>query len=67
VHFVQANIRVGDSPTRYPAAGSHTFLKHYLDTVVGRNGAPVSIGHHLPPAPARKANGPRPTAKPTSN
>ncbi len=49
VHFVQANLRVGDSPTRYPAAGSHAFLKNYLENVVGRSGAPVFIGHHLPP------------------
>lgn len=50
IHFVQANMRVGDSPARYPCAGSLTFLKDYLEKNVGKSGEPVFIIHHLPPA-----------------
>lgn len=49
VHFVNVNVRVGDSPYRYPSAGSHTFLREYLENVVGGSGAPVFIVHHLNP------------------
>jgi len=49
VHMVQLNMRAGDDPLRYPAAGSLTFLRGYLEEVVGESGQPVFIGHHLPP------------------
>jgi hypothetical protein len=49
-HFVQCSMRVGDSQLRYPCAGSLTFLKDYLEKVVGNSGEPVFIIHHLPPA-----------------
>jgi cytolysin (calcineurin-like family phosphatase) len=49
VHFIQANIRVGDSFDRYPAAGSYTFVEDYLKKAVGVSGAPVMIAMHLPP------------------
>jgi len=48
VHFIQANMRVGDSPRRYPAGGSLRFLRTYLTEAVGDSGAPVIISHHLP-------------------
>jgi hypothetical protein len=49
VHFIQANMRVGDSFLRYPAAGSYTFVADYLQKAVGSSGAPVFIAMHLPP------------------
>jgi cytolysin (calcineurin-like family phosphatase) len=49
-HFVQCSMRVGDSQLRYPCAGSLTFLKDYLEKVVGNSGEPVFVIHHLPPA-----------------
>jgi len=49
IHFVQTNLRVGDGPERYPCSGSYTFLKNYLEGVVGTSGAPVFVVVHLPP------------------
>jgi len=49
VHFIQANMRVGDSFRRYPAAGSYGFVADYLEKAVGFSGAPVVIAMHLPP------------------
>lgn len=49
VHFIQANMRVGDSYERYPSAGSYTFVADYLEKAVGFSGAPVMIAVHLPP------------------
>jgi hypothetical protein len=49
IHFVQTNLRVGDGPERYPCSGSYTFLKNYLEGVVGASGAPVFVVVHLPP------------------
>jgi len=49
IHFIQANIRVGDGFERYPAAGSYTFVKDYLENVIGDSRAPVMIAVHLPP------------------
>jgi hypothetical protein len=58
VHFVHANMRVGDSLTRYPAVASHTFLADYLDKHVGFSGAPVIIAMHLPPTTAPEGEWP---------
>ncbi len=50
VHFVHLNLRAGDDVNRYPACGSLSFLKNYLENVVGQSKAPVFIAHHMPPA-----------------
>jgi len=47
VHFVQTNMRVGDGTDRFAAAGSLSFLRDYLENVVGDTGAAVVIIHHL--------------------
>lgn len=49
-HFIQTSVRVGDSQSRYPCAGSLTFVQNYLQNVVGTSGEPVFIIHHLPPS-----------------
>jgi cytolysin (calcineurin-like family phosphatase) len=58
VHFIQANIRVGDSTARYPAAGSFSFVKDYLENAVASSGAPVIIAVHLPPDTAPEGDWP---------
>ena len=58
VHFVQANMRIGDGPQRYPCSGSYTFLKNYLENTVGDSGDPVFVAVHLPPNTAGETEWP---------
>lgn len=58
VHFIHLNLRVGDSPLRYPCAGSHTFLADYLDKQVGFSGAPVILCMHISPVTKQEGEWP---------
>lgn len=49
VHFIQGNLRSGDGMDRMPCSGSYSFIRNYLETVVGNSGQPVMVVIHYPP------------------
>jgi hypothetical protein len=59
LHFVQANMRIGDGIQRYPCSGSHAFLKSYLENTVGDSGDPVFVAVHLPPSTDAESDWPK--------